>query len=84
MASASTSRAVSACCEGDLAHAAMLGALEQHVLVNVRHAQLFVALVGAAGFDPDLKRDDWREVVLADQDAHPVVECVEGRCFVSG
>ena len=51
----------------DLAHAALLGALEQHVLVDVRHAPLLGPLVGAAGAHPDVQRHDGRGVVL-DQD----------------
>src|SRR5262245_48190769 len=39
---------------GDRAHAALLGALEEHVLEHVRGADLAFALVGGAGVDPRL------------------------------
>jgi len=59
---------------GDLAHAAALGALEQHVLVHVRHAPLLGLLVRTAGADPDVERHHGRGVVLDQDHGETVVE----------
>ncbi len=57
---------------GDLAHAAALGALEEHVLVEVGEPGLVGALVRRAHVRPDLQLDDGREVGFAQQHREPV------------
>ena len=42
---------------GDLEGAAPAGALERHVLEQMRHAVLVVAFVAGSGFDPDAQRN---------------------------
>ena len=65
---------------GDLADAAALRSLEEHVLVEVGEAFLAGAFVGAAHAGPDLELDDGRAAALAQQDGQAVVEdAVEGR-----
>ena len=69
---------------GNFPDAALFRALEQHVLVDVGHAGLDLALVGAAGADPDLQGRDRGEVVLANQHGEPVRQLVEGRGRIRG
>ena len=59
----------------DAADAAFLGALEQHVLEDVREARAHLrAFVNAAGFHPHLDTGHRRAVVLAQQHHHSIVE----------
>ena len=57
---------------GDLPGSAPGGALEQHVLVQMRQARLVGALVGASHAHPHLDGDHRRRVVFLDQQRQPV------------
>ena len=59
---------------GDLAEPAPLGALEQHVLVEMGEAALVVALVGGARARPELELGDRGGVGLVQHDREPVRE----------
>ena len=54
----------------------VLGALEHHVLEEVREARLARLLVLGADGVPDVDRDDRGEVVLGDDQAEAVLEAV--------
>ena len=60
----------------DLSRPAPRGALEEHVLVQVRQAGLAGQLVGAAHPDPHLHRSDGSGVVLLDEDRQSVGQAV--------
>jgi hypothetical protein len=62
----------------DLAEAAPLGALEEHVLVEVGDAALVVALVGGADPGPDLELGHRRQLGGAEQHGEPVGQHLAG------
>ena len=59
---------------GDLAHPALLGALEEHVLEHVCDAGQFRWLVGGADLDPCLKGNDRRGVIFFEDYLQAIVE----------
>jgi len=57
---------------GDFAGAPALGALEEHVLVEVCQPGLVRPLVGAPGLDPDLEGRDLGGVLFLEDDGESV------------
>ena len=59
---------------GDLAHCTPLRPLEEHVLEDVRHARLLLALVRAAHAHPHVQGNDGSGVVFDQHDVEAVVQ----------
>ena len=68
---------------GDLADAAALGSLEEHVLVEMCEPLLAGSLVCGTDTGPDLELDHRRTVTLAEQEGEAVGKDAMGRCRLS-